>query len=81
MTEPNIIKEVRKKYNLSYAELAEITGVKEGTLKNKGSTGDIGESIEKTLSLYIENKELKEELHGLEYLKTALSKFLGIKWL
>ena len=77
MQEENLIKQVRKKYNLSYADLAEITGAKESTLKKCASTGEISEIISKPIKLYIENQELKEELNGLEYLKTTLRRFLS----
>lgn len=77
--EKNIIKEVRKKYKLSYAELAEITGAKESTLTKCSSTGEISDMIRKPIELYVRNIELEEQLHGLEYFKIALRKFLGIK--
>ena len=77
MPKTNLIKEVRKKYNLSYAELAEITGAKESTLKKCASTGVISEIIYKPIELYVENQELKEELRGLDYLKTTLKRFIG----
>jgi ribosome-binding protein aMBF1 (putative translation factor) len=75
----NIIKEVRAKYNLSYADLAKITGAKESTLTKCSSSGEISEIIRKPIELYIKNRELQEELHGLQYLKTALKRFLDLK--
>ena len=75
----NIIKRVKNKYKLSYDELEKITGAKKSTLTKCASTGEVSETIEKNLLLYEENHKLKEELHGLEYLKIALRRFLDIK--
>ena len=77
MQEENLIKRVRKKYNLSYAELAEITGAKESTLKNASSTGDISDIIKKSIEWYMKAKEKEKEIDNIQYFKTALQTFLN----
>ena len=77
MQEENLIKQVRKKYNLSYAELAEITGAKEATLKNASSTGNISDIIKKSIEWYMKAKEKEKEIDNIQYFKTALQTFLN----
>ena len=77
MTKPNLIKQVREQYSLSYAELAEITGAKESTLKNSASSGDISGIIESSIKWYMEAQETKEELNSFQQLRTLLSSFIS----
>jgi len=79
MSEMNLIKQVRKKYNLSYAELAEITGAKESTLIKSSSTGEIGEIIKKSIEWYISSKEKEEKLNKMEHIKVFFREFLDLK--
>jgi len=79
MSETNLIKQVRKKYNLSYAELAEITGAKESTLIKSSSTGEIGEIIKKSIEWYISSKEKEEKLNKMEHIKVFFREFLDLK--
>ena len=77
MTRTNLIKQVKEEYSLSYAELAEITGAKESTLKNSASTGEISGIIESSIKWYIEAQEAKEELNSFQQLRTLLSSFIS----
>ena len=79
MPKQNIIKEVRKKYNLSYAELAEITGAKESTLIKSSSTGEVGDIIRKSIEWYISSKEKEEKLNRMEHIKVFFRDFLDLK--
>ncbi|CAA6806526.1 MAG: Unknown protein [uncultured Sulfurovum sp.] len=69
MTELNLVKRVCKDYNLSYRELAEITGAKESTLKKSASTGEIGEILRKALEWYIAYKEKENEFKEFDQFK------------
>lgn len=75
----NLIKEVKDRYDLSYSELAQITGAKEGTLRKSASTGEIGDIIRKSLEWYVSSKEKEEELEKLEGVKSFFRDFLGLK--
>jgi len=79
MSEENIIKKVRKRYNLSYAELAEITGAKESTLIKSSSTGEIGDIIKKSIEWYISFREKEEKLNKMEHIKMFFREFLELK--
>ena len=72
----NIIKRVRREYNLSYSELSEITGAKEGTLQNASSSGEISEIIQRCLEWYISYRIENDKNNNTNYLKTALKKFI-----
>lgn len=71
----NIIKDVSKRFNLTYSQLAEAIGVKESTLNKLASTGEISEQIEIAIKLYIENLQLKHKVEEIEMLKRLLKSF------
>ena len=79
MSGRNLIKEVRESFNLSYAELAEITGAKESTLKKSSSTGEIGDIIKKSIEWYIRYKENEEKMKKMEQIKLFFKDFLELK--
>jgi predicted transcriptional regulator len=74
---PNLIKQVKDKYNLSYREISKVTGIKESTLNSKATSKEpLTDTIKRPLELYIRTRELEEDKNGLEYLKIALRKFI-----
>ena len=79
MIKQNIIKEVKEKYNLSYAELAEITGAKESTLIKSASTGEVGDIIRNAIKWYIQSREKEEKLNNMEHIKVFFRDFLDLK--
>ena len=76
MTQPNLIKQVCKDYNLSYFELATITGYGEDTIKKSASSGKISKPLQTAIGLYIENVELKQQVELPKQLKSLLSKIM-----
>jgi len=55
--------------------LGEKIGVKESTLNKIASTGEISEQINTAISLYLENKKLKDEIQDINTLKKLLKDF------
>jgi len=78
MTKPNLIKQIKEKYKMSYREIAEATGIKESTLNSKASSKQpLTDTIKKPLELFIKAKELEEEQKSLDYFRVALNRFLN----
>lgn len=88
MTEPNIIKQVCKDYNLSHQQLADKIGASHSVVASSASSGKISKRIETAINLFVENQELKkeknsstsmtkEEIEDFNALKHLLSKILN----
>lgn len=71
----NIIKRVCSTYNLTYNQLSEITGYESTSLGNAART-TISKPLQKTIELYIKNRELEEELRKSNLIKATLKEWL-----
>lgn len=74
--EENLIKKTCKELGMTYRELAKEIGYSEGALKTSVSTDKVSSSMDKAISLYIENKELKAKLEKAESIKETLKEWL-----
>jgi len=74
MPNENIIKEVCRKYNLSYSELAHEVGSTQSTVSTSASTGKVSKPLERSIQLYIENQKLKEEAEEFHEFKQIITK-------
>ena len=74
--EENIVKKVCKEFNLTYRELGEQIGIKEGTINNIASTGVISEQINKSIELYLKTIELEKELSEYREFRNFLKKII-----
>ena len=72
--EENIVKKVCKEFNLTYRELGEQIGIKEGTINKIASTGEISEQINKSIELYLKTIELEKELSEYREFRNFLKK-------
>jgi transcriptional regulator with XRE-family HTH domain len=72
--EKNIVKQVCKELGLTYKQLGEKIGVKEGTLNKIASTGEISEQIQKAIELYLKTLELEKELNDFKEFKKFIRK-------
>jgi len=72
----NIIKRVRREYNLSIEDVSEITGVKVRTLQNYSSTGEVSETVTKCIEWFIKYKIEEDKTNNINYLKKAFNRFL-----
>lgn len=68
----NIVKQTAKTLGLTYRELGEAIGYNESTLKKSASTGDVSDSMQKAIELYLEVLELKTEIEQVRQFKTLL---------
>ena len=72
--EENIVKRVCKELGLTYKQLGEKIGVKEGTLNKVASTGEISEQIQKAIELYLKTLDLESELNEYKEFKNFIKK-------
>lgn len=70
----NIVKKVCKELGLTYRELGEKIGIKEGTINKIASTGEVSEPIQKAIELYLETIELNKELREYKEFKNFIKK-------
>ena len=70
----NIVKKVCKELGLTYRELGERIGLKEGTVNKIASTGEVSEQIQKAIELYLETLELQKELQEYKDFKNFIKK-------
>jgi|GEM_PF-5770746 len=64
--EKNLLKFVKKNFNLNNKELSEILGVSEGSIRNSISTGKISKQMKNSLKLLIKVKQLENKLQDTE---------------
>lgn len=76
MEEQNIIKKTCKELGLTHAQLSEIIGVKEQSLRNMSSSNKITEQVEQSINLLTENYNLKKQLNDCNILKEALKNLI-----
>lgn len=72
----NIVKATAKRLGMTYRQLGEAIGYKEGALKNAITTDNVSEQMQKAIELYLETLELKEKLQTSENFKQHLKDFL-----
>ena len=77
MTEPNLIKQVCKDYNLSYKDLAKEIGMKYNTINRLASSNEISEQIETAIKLLIKTKEQEKELEEYNAFKQFFMNMLS----
>lgn len=75
--EQNIIKKTCKELGLTYAQLAEEIGYGEGALKVAVSNSKISKPMQKAIEMYLEIKDLKNQLNEYNELKELLKKALN----
>ncbi|WP_249932568.1 hypothetical protein [Campylobacter mucosalis] len=68
----NIIKKVCKELNLTYKQLGELIGYGEEAVSKAARTDNISATMNKALSLYLENLELKNKLKTLDTLSKII---------
>jgi len=73
----NIVKKTAKELGMTYKQLGEAIGYKEGALKNAITTDKISEPMQKAIELYLENLKLKEKLQNTNNFKQHLKDFLN----
>ena len=75
--ELNIVKQTAKELGLTYRQLADEIGYKEGALKNAMTTDKVSEPMKKAIDLYLENLQLKSKLQNTNNFKQQLKDFLN----
>ena len=70
----NIVKQTAKELGLTYKQLGDAIGVKEGTINKIASTGEVSEPMQKAIELYCETIELKKELQEYKDFKNFIKK-------
>lgn len=70
----NIIKKTCKELGLTYAQLADEIGYKSDTVNSVASRGNISDSMKKAIEMYLEIKNLKNQLNEYDELKKLLKK-------
>ncbi|WP_122866961.1 transcriptional regulator [Campylobacter showae] len=68
----NIIKTTCKELNLTYKQLGEAIGYGEEAVSKAARTDNISSAMNKALSLYLENAELKNKLKTLDALSEII---------
>jgi DNA-binding XRE family transcriptional regulator len=74
--EDNLVKKVCKEYNITQAELSKMLDIPKGTIGRWNSTNKIPKTAELALKLMIENKQLKDELKGIQNFKRVLKELI-----
>ena len=74
--EDNLIKQVCKELNLTYAELGKEIGLSGDSLRTIASKGNISSQLKKSIELFLENNKLKEENKKFKQLGILLSEIL-----
>lgn len=70
----NVIKDFCKRFNLTYAQLAEAIGYSEPAIKKAIANDNTSEPMQKAISLYFKTLELEKQLEDYTILKSALKK-------
>lgn len=70
--EDNIVKRVCKELGLTYKQLGEAIGYGEEAVSKAARTDNISSAMNKALSLYLENAELKNKLKTLDALSEII---------
>ncbi|WP_454951622.1 transcriptional regulator [Campylobacter showae] len=70
--EENIVKRVCKELGLTYKQLGEAIGYGEEAVSKAARTDNISSAMNKALSLYLENAELKNKLKTLDALSEII---------
>ena len=70
--EGNIVKRVCKELGLTYKQLGEAIGYGEEAVSKAARTDNISSAMNKALSLYLENAELKNKLKTLDALSEII---------
>lgn len=73
----NIVKKTCKELGLTYAQLGEQIGYKPDTVNSVASRGNISESMKKAIEMYLEIKDLKNQLNEYDELKKLLKKAIN----
>lgn len=68
----DFIKDVCKKYNITYSILADEIGISESTMRSCMSTGKISKQTITSVELFLRIKELESELEDFKTLKRIL---------
>ena len=72
MNDDNLIKTTCKELNLTYKQLGEAIGYGEEAVSKAARTDNISSAMNKALSLYLENAELKNKLKTLDALSEII---------
>ncbi|MEA3315417.1 MAG: transcriptional regulator [Campylobacterota bacterium] len=75
--EENIIKKTCKELGLTYRELGEKIGYGEGALKMSVSNQKVSEPMKKSIYLYMENLQLRNELNDYKSVGDALKRIIN----
>ena len=74
--EENIVKKTCKELGITYKQLGEAIGYKSDTVNSVASRGNVSESMQKAIELYLKTLEQEKELAQLNTLRSTLKEIL-----
>lgn len=73
----NFVKISKENTSYTYGEFADLLGYGEEAISRASRTGNASKSLQKSVELFLENQELKEQLKKYETLKNTLKEILN----